>query len=351
MATNLDVLNNTLQDFKGPIEQAFAQKTPMSSWLEKKGRVSTEKGKWIERNIMGGSPAQGTKVITGGEKLKRGRAEKTKKIRVQCGRGVVVIDIPKIDLKQNEGKLGVIKLLELYPATVQTLIPVDFDRFWFSGVSAGFVFQTDEMTCWNTLNGQKTFTDDVIGVTNGLLDFADPSAQSDTVQDLAKSSSYNYVNQHQEITSFALDGMDGYETLFRNCAQYIPSPDGVPDVCFVDFDSYSRIMREQRSHVHLTVAGDESEKKKLLQTEIAGVTIQAAKNIILTDFTGSAASGVGYCFSMEGVEQVWYQKPEMSDFSDVDKNQDAVTATMEMMFAMLITNMRCQGTIVGGARA
>jgi hypothetical protein len=351
------LLNSTLQDLKSPIEHTFEQKTPMYAWLEKRGRVSTDKGIYIQRTIMGGSPAQGTGIYGGGETLNMNRTEQTKSISVDTHRVVIPINIPKLVLQKNDGKLGAIKLLKEYPAAVQKLLPADFDRFWFCGVSNGYVLQTSEMQGWNTFNGQKVFSTGKLGVTTGIFDLVnDPSAQTATVQNLAKSASYNYVNQRAAVTSFALDGKKTYRKLFRNCAQWIPSPNGVPDVCFVDFDSFALIEDEQDSHVRLTVQGDTSEKDKLLETELSGVQIVAAKNIVLTDFTGTAASGVGYVFSMDGVEFVWFQKPTMTDFDDRVPNQDVVTAKIEMQGALIVageagTGLRGQGAIVGCAQA
>jgi hypothetical protein len=352
LAVSTDLLNTTLQDLKGPIEQMFEQKTPLYNWLQKKGRVSTDKGIYVQRPIMGGSPAQGTGIFNGGETLNMVRVEQTKSISVQTHRAVIPINIPKLDMKQNDGKLGAVKLLEMYPATVNALLPADFDRFFLTGVSNGLVLQTSEMLGWNTFNGQKTFSSGKIGVTVGIFDLDnDPSAQTATSQNLAKSASYNYVNQRSVITSFAVDGKRKYRQAFRNAAQWIPSPDGVPDVCFVDFDSFALIEDEQDTHVRLTVQGDTSEKKRLLTTELSGVTMTASKNLVLTDFTGTAASGVAYAFSMDGIELVWYQKPEMSDFDDRVANQDVVTAKIEMMFALVVQGLRCQAVIVGGAQA
>jgi hypothetical protein len=77
----------------------------------------------------------------------------------------------------------------------------------------------------------------------------------------------------------------------------------------------------------------------------------AAKNLILTDFIGSAASGIAYYLSLPGIEWVWFQKPTMSSFDDRVPNQDVITAKYEMMGAPVITGMRMQGVVVGGARA
>jgi hypothetical protein len=66
-------------------------------------------------------------------------------------------------------------------------------------VSNGLVFQTAELRGLLTLNGQNG-SGIGTGVTNGLLDFQATTAQTDTVQDVAKSSTYYHFNQYNDIT-------------------------------------------------------------------------------------------------------------------------------------------------------
>jgi hypothetical protein len=348
-----DLVNTTLADLKGPIEHAFEQKSPMYDLLQKKGRVSTERGTLIERAIMGGSPAQGTGIFGGGETLNMGRTEQTKKIQLQTHRVVVPINIPKLDMLQNDGKLGAIKLVETYTQSVTKLLPVDFDRFFFTGVSHGYVLPTTAMVGWNTLNGQKTFASGKVGVTQGLIEFAAPTSQNDTTQNLAKSPSYNYVNQFGEITSYALDGEDVYDDVYREVAQFNPTDmNAGPDVIFADFDSFAKYYKSQRNQVRIVHVQDNMDKSgNKMELMMGAARFIAAKNLILTDFIGSAASGIAYYLSLPGIEWVWFQKPTMSSFDDRVPNQDVITAKYEMMGAPVITGMRMQGVVVGGARA
>lgn len=352
MAVTVDLLNSTLADLKGPIEYTFEQKSPIHDMLSKKGKVSSDRGTLIERTIMGAAPTTGTGIFGGGETFTFARSEETHKIQLQTHRVVVPISIPKLDLNQNDGKLGAMKLIDIYPAATQKAIPQAFDRFLFTGVSGDAVLSTAAMSGWNTLNGQKTFASGKIGVTNGLLDFVAPASQSDTVQNLAKSTSYNYVNQFSEITGYAADGKRKYKGLIRETARYLPGANAVPDVLFLDFDSYAFVEEDADDHVRITMTGDKMDSAgSAMELTLAGVRVIAAKNIVLTDFTGSAAEGVGYLLSLDGFEWVWFQKPTLSNFTDNVHNQDVVTAKLEMQGALLLRNMRCQGTIVGGARA
>ncbi len=354
MPITTDLLNTTLADLKGPLEHTFEAKSPLHDLLQKRGKVSTERGQIIERTIMGGSVAQGKGIVLGTETIPGGRTEQTKKIQLQTGRAVVRIDIPKRELRENEGKTGVMKLITAYPESVMKLLPQDFDRFFFSGVSHGYVLPTAEMQSWNTLNGQKTFATGIIGVTNGLIDVDNaPSAQTATVQNLAKSSTYNYVNQRGEISSYALDGKRTYRRVAREVGQYNPtSADAKPDIAFIDFDSYALIEEDNESHVRIMDMRTDFEKGgSNTELMVSGIRYVASKNLIRSDFTGDAADGICYMLTLDGLEVVWFQKPELSDFDDRIPNQDVVTAKMEMQFALLMRGMRMQGCVVGGARA
>lgn len=353
MATTTDLLNTTLADLRGPIQYAFEAKSPFHDLLKKRGQMSSERGQLIERVIMGGSPAQGKGIFNGTEIIPGGRTEQTHKIQLQTHRMVVRIDIPKKELEENSGKTGVLKLIKTYPEAVAKAIPQDWDRYFFTGVSHGKVFDTTAMSGFNTLNGQKVFASGVVGVTNGLLDFVAEGSQTDTVQNLAKSSSYGYANKYGEITSYAADGWKTYTKIAREVGQANPSsPDAKPDVAFVDFDSYALIEEDNRDHVRVATSRTDLDKGgSLTELMLGGIRFIAAKNLILTDFTGDAADGVCYMLSLDGFEWVWFKQPTMSDFEDRIPNQDVVTAKMEMQGQILMPGMRMQGVIAGGARA
>lgn len=349
MAVTTDILNTVLADLKGPVEHSLAQKSVAHKLLVSRGKVSTERGSLIERVIMGGSPAQGTGIYGSGETLNLTRTEQTHKIQLQTHRVVVPISIPKKDMIENEGKLGAIKLVKEYVGAVEALLPVDVDRHLLGGVSYSHVLASNEMQGWNTLNGQKVFSKGVVGVTNGLIDFVAGASQTDTVQNLAKSSSYNYVNQFDEVTSYAIDGDKTYRAILREIGRWDV---GGKTACLMDFDSFALVEQDNRDHVRIVRLQDKTDNgSDGYELPFANTTIYATPGIVLTDFTGSAAEGLAYFLNLDGIEWVWYQKPTMLDFEDRIANQDAVVAKLEMQGQIVMRNMRAQGAVVGGARA
>lgn len=352
MAVSLDVLNSTLQDLKGPLLMSFNEKTPLFRWLEKTGRTSSEKGTWIQRMLMGGSPSQMIGLYNGGETFDTTRTEQVKIIKVGTHRFGGAIAIPGLDLETNNGSLGAIKLIKEYPASVIAAMAIDMDRFFLTGVSNGKVLSTSEMQGWNTLNGEKVFSKGVTGVTNGLIDFAAPASQTDEVQSLQKSSAYNYVNQYGQIVGgYAANGRRTIMKTYRQCARFnMAGPDVGPDMMFADDDTYANIEAELATRVRTEIVQkDADEKLASLTLPYLGGTLVAAQNLVLTDFTGDAVNGLIYLLTSSGFEKIDYKKFDISSFEDRIANQDNVVAKALGQFAFVAPNLAVQGAVTGGA--
>ena len=352
MAVSLDVLNSTLQDLKGPLLMSFNEKTPLFRWLEKTGRTSSEKGTWIQRMLMGGSPSSMIGLYNGGETFDTTRTEQVKIIKVGTHRFGGAIAIPGLDLETNNGSLGAIKLIKEYPASVIAAMAIDLDRFFLTGVSNGKVLATSECQGWNTLNGEKVFSKGVTGVTNGLIDFVATSSQTDTVQDLAKSTAYNYVNQYGQIVGgYAANGRRTIMKTYRQCARFnVAGPDVGPDMMFADDDTYANIEAELATRVRTEIVQkDADEKLGSLTLPYLGGTLVAAQNLVLSDFTGDAVNGLIYLLTSSGFEKIDYKKFDISNFEDRIANQDNVVAKALGQFALVAPNLAVQGAVTGGA--
>jgi len=349
MAVSVELLNTTLADLKGPLVSAFLQNVPTYRALEKKGRITADGGTLIERPIMSGSPARGTGIFNGDETLDMTRYKKSKKYQVEFHRVVLPINIPKKELLQNKGKLGAIKLIEQYPKVTMDGLAVDMEKYLLTGASAGIAIDSSELAGFTTFNGQ--FTAGIgTGVTNGLLDFAAPASQSDTVQNVAKSAADFHFNQYQAITSFATDGISKIRKLYRQCAQYSGKPNGGPDIIVMDDDTFGNYVDAKLDLVRLTQVPNNTDKGNLVQ-DVLGVGGVYASNLInlATDFTSPANAGVGYMINTDFLELVYIQKMTISDFTDQIAQQDAVTAKVEFHHQMVLTKFPAHGCFSGGA--
>jgi hypothetical protein len=352
MAVNLELLNTTLADLRGPLEMSFAQDIRLMKEAERKSNISTEKGTYIERPIMGGSPSRATGVFVGDETLDTTRRKKINKYQVEPHRVVMAIAIPKRDMIMNSGKTGAIKMIKEYPKAAQEAFNIDLERYLLTGTvgTTGLAVDADQLYGWSTFNGQ--FAAGVnTGTTNGLLDMVAVASQSDTVQNVAKSQSIYHYNQYADITSFASNGDEKLRAAYRAAAHFAKDPNGGPDFIVADDATFGRYTLSKKDIVRLQIVGGKTDDGNLLVDNLGLGRMVASQHIVLTDFTGDAADGVCYGINTDFWEWVWYQKPTMSDFEDRIANQDSVIAKLEMMGGHVLTKFPAHFVVTGGGTA
>ena len=355
MPVSLDVLNTNLNDLKGPLLMTFKEKTPLFDWMNKRKKINPTKAPQIERLLVGSAPVALDAVRTGGETFDTTRTENIKKLYVGTQRFAGAIAIPGLDLETNDGPLGAIKLIKEYPAAVIAAHAMALDRFFLTGVSGNAVLSTAACQGWNTLNGDAVFATGIPGVTNGLIDFAAPSAQTDTVQGLAKSTAYNYVNQYGDIVGgYAASGRYTFGKTYRACSKSSTlGPNTGPDICFADDETYANIEKEDLTRVRTTVVqGDIDKDLSAMRRVFLNMELVAAQNMVLTDFTTAAAlNGVAYLLSSQGIEMHVFKEFNITPFEDRIANQDNVVAKMLGQFGIVVPNMAVHGAVTGGAVA
>ena len=355
MPVGVDVVNSVLYELREPMEAAFEQYSPLHEALNKRGQVSSEKARYVEGGVASGSSAQATGVFNGTEPLDTNRTEVSKNWRISPHRLVTAISIPKLEMQFTSGKAATVPLVKKYPELHIKGLAMDFDRFFFTGVSNGISVQTSELQGWNTLNGQKQWTRGVLGVEYGALRFEDPSSQTVEFQDLARSSSYYWYNGYDESTA-AADLLKVIRKQQRIAARFaLPIPGGTkgPDTLWVDDDTYAIAEERYLSHVrtvNLNQAQDNGKDAATNFIPVGTAKMMAAQNLILTDFTGDAAEGVCMGLTMADIEWLWYQKPTLSNFEDRIANADSVIAKYEMMGMLLFKRLTTHFAVVGTAR-
>lgn len=349
MAISTELLNSTFEDFRGPLVQGWQQNSPLRAMLMKKGKVSSEGGKYVERPLMTKAPARATGIFNGDEVLDRTRYKGLQRIRVDFHRVVVSINIPLKELKQNTGKLAALSLVNEYPKTVLDGIGMDREKYLFTGKSFGQVADTAQLYGYLTLNGQ--FTAGVgTGVQNGALDFTAPNLQTETVENYAKSQAEGHFNQYGDIPAWATDGIVQFRKVYRACAQYSGKPNGGPDIVVLDDDTYGNYQGAKSDIVRTMKVSDNIDKGNLIQDVFGLAGVYPSLLIdIANDFVGVAQKGVGYFLNTDFIEIIQLEKPNVSPFKEVDADQDCVTAKYTEHEAMIITKMSAQGCTSGGA--
>ena len=348
MSISTEVLNTTFADLRGPLVNSFVRSNELFDALDAKARRPMESGSYIERTFTGGAPARGVGVFVGDELLNLTRRQHVKKFQVEPHRLVVAINIPKKELLYNSGKLAVIRLIEEYPQTGMEAAKADINKYLLTGVSRGLVFQTAELKGLMTLNGQFS-TGIGAGVTNGLLDFATPASQTETVQSVAKSSSYFHFNNYLDIATWATDGLIDLRKVYRQCSHYAGGIGKGPDLVVMDDDTYANFEETRRSQIRISMVEDKTSKSNMLGLELGVAKVYSSIDLDRGDFSGAAADGVTYMLNTDYFEFPMHEAPQIGKFEERVGDQDVVTALFSMQGNLICTKLPAQGVVSGGS--
>ena len=352
----VDVANSVLYELREPFQLAFEQYSPLHTLLKSKGKVSTEKARFIESGVMGGSSAQATGIYNGVGTLNTTRVEQSHNYQVGPHRLVSAIAIPKSEMLLTSGRAATVPLVKKYPQAHIAGLANDFDAYFFTGISPGFSVQTSELQGWNHLNGQRTSAKGVLGVANGLFRFEAPASQTVAFQNLARSSSYYWYNGYAESASAAVVSavVKKQQRVAGRFAMPQKGGSKGPDVIFCDDDTYAVFEERKDSQIRLTKVQqvtDETGNPAVSEIAINNAKLMAAQNLDITKFTGAAASGICMGLTTADMQWDWIQAPTMSDFDDRVANEDNVIAKYEMMGTFWFKRLTTHFTVVGTARS
>ena len=347
MAIDLDTLNTTFADLRGPLVNSFQQSIPMWRELQKKARVSNDGGTYIERDFAGGAPAKGTGVYNGDELLTNVRRKQIKKLQVETHRAVALISIPKKVLNINKGKSAVVRLIDAYPKTTMEAISGDMNKYLLTGTSRGLVFDTSELLGFISLNGDHA-SGIGTGVTNGVLSVnEDPAVQVDPVFGVNKSESIYWYNQRDDVASFASTGMKTLRQQYRKAAHFSGKPNSGPDLIVMDSDSYANYEDHRDGKIRVELIEDKLEKSNMLSLSLGMAKVYDDPDLDLALFAGDANDGVAYMLNTDFWEWVWLEKPNITNFIDKIGDQDVVTATFAMQGNAICTKLTAQAVVTG----
>ena len=347
MSISNEVLNTTFADLRGPLVNSFIRSNELFDALNAKARMPMESGSFIERTFTGGAPARGVGVYVGDELLNMTRRQQVKKFQVEPHRLVVAINIPKKELQMNTGKLAVIRLIEEYPQTVMEGVKADLNSYLLTGASRGIVFQTAELKGMATLNGEATGIG--TGLENGLLDFADPASQSQTVQSVAKSSSYFHFNQYNEVgaSSSGAVHLKALRKTYRECSHYAGGPGKGPDLMIMDDNSYALYEEQRLSNVRVTLVEDKTDKTNMLGLDFGVGKVYPSLDLDVSLFSDPADRGVTYFLNTDYFEFPMSEAPQIGEFKERVGDQDVVTALFSMQGNLICTKLPAQGCVAG----
>lgn len=355
MPISTEVLNTTFADLRGPLVNSFVRSNELFEALDKKARMPMEGGSLIERSFTGGAPARGVGIYVGDELLNMTRRQQIKKFQVEPHRIVVAVNIPKKELLFSSGKLAIMRLIEEYPKTVMDGVKADINKYFLTGVSRGIVFQTSELRGFLSLNGQVS-TGIGTGVTNGLLDFATPANQTDTVQGVAKSNSYFHFNQFGDMAGTAFDIADLRKT-YRECAHYAGGLGKGPDLVYMDQDTYTQFEEKQSNNFRVnvsTIQDGVDNNTNTIELSLGLAKVYSSIDLDTADFTNPGGGaprpdqGVTYILNTDYLEMPTMEAPTMSEFQERVGDQDVVTAIFSMQANLISTKLPAHGCVAGG---
>ena len=348
MAISTELLNTTFADLRGPLVNSFVRSNELFEALNSKARMPMEGGTKIERSFSGGAPARGVGVYVGDELLNMTRRQQIRKFEVEPHRLVMAINIPKRELAQNSGKLAIMRLIEEYPLTSMEAAKADLNKYLLTGTSRGLAFAPSELQGFLTLDGQ--FNSGIgTGVTNGLLDFEAIGSQTDTVQGVAKSSSYFHFNQYNDISSWSGNGMTQLRKTYRQCAHYAGGIGKGPDMIFMDDDTYTNFEDARSNNVRVSVVDEKIDKTNTLGLSLGLASVTSSIDLDRTGFSSPANDGVTYMLNTDYIEFPMLEAPNVSEFKERVGDQDVVTAIFAMQGNLICTKLVAQGCVSGGA--
>lgn len=163
------------------------------------------------------------------------------------------------------------------------------------------------------------------GNTNGLLDFAAPSSQTDVVMDQAKSVAGEHYNQYGAATNWATDGFETLRRVRQLTGIFNKDPltmGRAANIGIADLLSYGNIIESAKSNVRTTSANESGEATEdtLFIHELGGLKMHASSMLNAGKFAsalgGGSNGGVIYLLQKEHLSYINVLAPETVEGMD-----------------------------------
>ena len=251
MATNADVLNFATQKLIPKWTEQFYQHHPVLEKIILKGNIerTTHGGPYIEFPIVTNGPGAVTRIENGSEVYSSTRRTIGARGQVYCPRMIYSFIIPGKDLAEAAGETAIARLIKVYPEAALMEFHEYIVQQFVNGNGS-----TNNVHGFLTLNGDTTFN--ASGTAEaGILDFAAPGSQTDTVLNLSKSTTTGWQNQYQLVSSFATDGRSQMRRVYWDAS--LQGKQGGPvDVMLGDIVSFNNYYDDLDDQVRYQVKFD-----------------------------------------------------------------------------------------------
>lgn len=292
MPISPDVVATALQDLAPGYSELFTKYHPVMERIVKRGNIdrASLKGPYREFVVVAGGPGSVTQVNTGSEVIAGGRSQQASRGNAYGPRLIYAFDVPGKDLAEANGENDLAKIIKRYPELALS----DFHERISDQIASG---NGNGVGGFMTLNGDTQYT--AFGNRAGVLDFAAPAGQTDTVFGLAKqgtTGTTGWYNQYGQISSFATDGRSTMRQVYYAASRQGAMASGPVDLLLGDETSYLNYIDDLDDQVRvMKVEGDKAPGKLRQGIPFLEADFFLEESIDLTQFSsGGANNGVIY---------------------------------------------------------
>lgn len=348
---NLDIINNAFADMRGTEFITFKQANRLSEALDAEAMVTVEDGgTYIERIIMTNAPNTGVAVVEGDEDSPTANKQVTKKVRVEPVFYGAYVYIPEAHLARAKNKKLALDLIKSNTMTMQEAINQDFDSRIAVGTGSGKNgIKEVGLQALTSMFGPATGRTDVLGVEDGVLEFALPSAQTNKFHNLDRDEDLGIYTQYQH------EGAWDYSVwcdFVRLCAEFAPDENNPKMLIVFSPGVYRKYEAQKEGKLQITMVGDKIDANAHFEDTIAGQRVVYNNRMRETKaaLAGTAAvQGLTYCLCLPTWEWVFFQKPEWSEFKEHGGTQFSVRQKYTSMHGLICFGPPANGAITGGA--
>lgn len=356
MSYSADVLAGALEELMPGYVETFIKWHPLLEKLWNGGKIERGKAKGYKQTftVLTGGPGQVTGINTGAEQIQGGRSQNAYKGEAHAGRMIYAFDVPRVDLDEVNNEQDMARLLEDYPEAA-------LGDFWERLASQLGVGNGTDVGNFPTLCGDTTYTDRN-GTPQGILEFAAPTSQTNTVHGLDKASVSGWTNQYGVINSFTADGRKTLRKVFHTVSRQHKAL-GIVDLMLGDEDSFLNLLDDMDDYVHISAVkdgdhgepGDSREGIKVWRSEFwldDAIDVTAP-----TVTTADAQEGIIYLFKTKTWRMFTMSGDKNRSTPDMQVSPpmrpydlDAYRFEIVLHAGLYCKDLRCNGVVTGGAR-
>lgn len=358
MALSPDVIVTALQELIPGYQETWTKFHPAFDMIVDRGQKSKAKHPYKEFGLVPEGPGTLNDVGSDPDKfLVGGRRQSAVKGNTYAATLIYVYDIPNEDLRKANGEADVIGLLKKYPERAL----MDFHEIIARQLVMGGVSGAESFF---TLNGDANYNPSGLGSRQGLLEFAEATAQTGSPFGVTRNSIVGWHNQYAHITSMGGDGLKKMRKAYWDASQQGASAsDGNVDLMLGDRDSFDNYIDELVDFVWMTHReadvrkGDPAPKGMRKGVAFQDATFYPEPYIVRADFsTSEALDGVIYGLHTADLYCYTQGTSEKETGGDFDHrgpirlpHQDMYRYELVLSMGLFSDNLRRHFAVTGGA--